>query len=512
MGVLKYSLIPNPVDEISVRTEFPWIGDRPMNIPSGWFGLVYSTCAEIESIVFPQKVEDSIDYFFATLRDENLFVYVNHHKNLEAVKKNAIASLLNELPSKSRRICHICGAAAFIDHYSSSNHQLPNCGSHIDDDETADDDVDSENDNVLSINDLLKGKTSQVENRETQDTSDDNNLIESNTSESNVHSIKIATIKLYDETVIKKLIQDANTKYRDSDTANKVKEHLKKLVKAGEYRGLKPIASSSSTCFDELARDFPNFIEVIEMIKGIHALSSMSEIPRIPAILLLGPPGVGKTMFAEAFAKMMDVAFKVVRMENQQAGGGLVGTADFWSNSKTGAVFNILTENTSGNPVIVIDEVDKSSGDQRYNPINGLYSLLEPLSAESFADEAFPDLPINASKITWILTANYKQWLPEPILSRVRVFDIPPPTNEQSLQVAKRIYTTLRNGSAILTEKFDETLDDSVANMLATMSPRKMRIALEIAFGKAAIAGRCYLSAEDIDVQEVEDKLKMGFL
>jgi ATP-dependent Lon protease len=511
MGVLNYSLIPNPTDEISVRTSFPWIGDRPMNIPTGWFGLVYSTCAEIESIVFPEKVEDSIDYFFATVRDENLFVYVNHHKNVEAVKKNAIASLLNELPSKSRRICHICGAAAFIDRYSSSNHQLPNCGSHIED-ETADDKVDSEKDNVLSINDLLKGKNSQGENGDTQDQTDDNNLVESNGSESNVHFIKTATIKLYDENIVKKLIKDANTKYRDTETGTKVKEHLKKLVKAGEYRALKPITPSSTTCFDELASDFPNFIEVIEMMRGIKALSSMSEIPRIPATLLLGPPGVGKTMFAEAFAKMMDVAFKVVRMENQQAGGGLVGTADFWSNSKTGAVFNILTENTSGNPVIVIDEVDKSGGDQRYNPINGLYSLLEPLSAESFADEAFPDLPINASKITWILTANYKQWIPEPILSRVRVFDIPPPTHAQSVQVARRIYTTLRDSSTILIEKFDDTLDDSVANLLATMSPRKMRIALEIAFGKAAIAARCYLSAEDIDVQEVEEKMQMGFL
>ena len=139
----------------------------------------------------------------------------------------------------------------------------------------------------------------------------------------------------------------------------------------------------------------------------------------------------------------MGVSFKVVRMENQQAGAGLVGTADFWSNSKPGTVFNVLTGGDCGNPVLVIDEVDKAANDSQYNPINGLYALLEPSSARSFNDESFPDVVIDASKVTWILTTNDHRLIPEPILSRVRVFDIPNPDQLQSAMVAKRIYQLL---------------------------------------------------------------------
>jgi ATP-dependent Lon protease len=248
------------------------------------------------------------------------------------------------------------------------------------------------------------------------------------------------------------------------------------------------------------------------MLRGINALSDHSEVMRIPAILLLGPPGVGKTMFAQALANAMQVPFKVVRMENQQAGAGLVGTADFWSNSKPGAVFNILTGGDCGNPVLVVDEVDKAANDSRYDPLNGLYSLLEPNSACTFTDESLPDVSINASKITWLLTANYKNLIPEPILSRVLVFEIPSPDQNQSVKVAGRIYQLLLGESNMLKTRFASTLSDEVAQLIATMTPRKMRLAIEIALGRAAVANRNKIIANDIDVVDTPLKMKIGFM
>ena len=159
-------------------------------------------------------------------------------------------------------------------------------------------------------------------------------------------------------------------------------------------------------------------------------------------------------MFAQALANGMNVPFKVMRMENQQASASLTGTAEFWSNSKPGLIFNLLTTENCANPIVVLDEVDKSNVNAQYNPLNSLYSLLETSSSKVFSDESMPDLTLDASKITWILTANNIDHIPEAILSRVRVFNIPSPSLDQSKSIVSKIYKGMLKDSANLTAKF----------------------------------------------------------
>jgi ATP-dependent Lon protease len=201
-----------------------------------------------------------------------------------------------------------------------------------------------------------------------------------------------------------------------------------------------------------------------------------------------------------------------MRMENQQGSAGLVGTADFWSNSKAGLVFNILTKENCGNPIVVLDEIDKANVNAQYNPLNSLYNLLENTSAKSFSDESLPDLPLDASKITWILTANSKESIPEAILSRVRVFKIPKPNLEQARTIAVRIYNGILNESDLLKSKFDSNLSDEVINHVAHLSPRRVKLAIETALGKAAIAKRGTLTINDFDIKQNVVEKKIGFI
>ena len=73
-------------------------------------------------------------------------------------------------------------------------------------------------------------------------------------------------------------------------------------------------------------------------------------------------------------------------------------------------------------------------------------------------------------------------------------------------------YQLLLGESNTLKTRFAITLTNEVAQLLATMSPRKMRLAIEIALGRAALAGRNMLIAEDIDVVEKVLKMKIGFI
>ncbi|EGI78446.1 AAA family ATPase [Hylemonella gracilis] len=256
--------------------------------------------------------------------------------------------------------------------------------------------------------------------------------------------------------------------------------------------------------------DLPNFTEVLDDVKRHVALSQDSgDGLEITPMLLLGPPGVGKTHFARQLAALLGTGMSLVPMSAMTAGWLLSGASSQWKGSRPGKVFEALVDGQYANPVIVVDEIDKAAGEAQYDPLGALYGLLEHDTAHAFVDE-FAEVAIDASQVIWISTANDERAIPDPILNRMNVFEVPAPTREQARAIAQRLYRAIRQEHG-WGQRFAPEASDEVLDALAELAPREMRRALMTGFGNARLAERDALAAEDLP-RPGHGKTRAGFL
>ena len=260
----------------------------------------------------------------------------------------------------------------------------------------------------------------------------------------------------------------------------------------------------------ELYQSLPNFTEVLDDVKRHVALAQdCRDGIEVTPILLLGQPGIGKTHFAKKLADLLGTGMTLVPMSSMTAGWLLSGSSSQWRGAKPGKVFEALVDGEYANPVIVVDEIDKASGDAQYDPLGALYSLLEHDTAQNFTDE-FAEVPIDASQVIWITTANDERAIPEPILNRMNVFEVQAPTLEAARQIARNLYQSIRGdhgwGAHFAPEPQNDVLDQ-----LCELPPRDMRRALMTGFGNARLERRESIRVADLP-RTGGKKGQMGFL
>lgn len=261
-----------------------------------------------------------------------------------------------------------------------------------------------------------------------------------------------------------------------------------------------------------LSERFPNFSKPIRFLAEQGAYATLRGVPlQVAPILLTGPAGCGKTSFASALAELLGGRSEVLNMASQSCGFTIAGMDRGWSSARPGMVFEALQHGATLSPVILLDEIDKVGTDARSNPLGPLYTLLESRSARTFRDE-YAGIPVDASQVVWIATANDTASIPAPLLSRFRVFEIVPPAEAELLAIAD---VMLAEMSAGLTAA-PCTLPQAWRTRLATCSVRDLRLSLQEALGRAALravsgGGALTLDDQDLVLSPAAPRAPIGF-
>ncbi len=222
-----------------------------------------------------------------------------------------------------------------------------------------------------------------------------------------------------------------------------VKERLKKIYNELLLRGtaLREIATLKSLKpLEVLAAKQPHMKEVVQFVMAQINLAQHSRKPvRLQPMLLLGEAGVGKTHFVQSLAQALSTTIHIQQMDADLTPSFLMGSDRTWGNSQHGMLFSKVVLGQHANPVIVLDELDKSQRSFSHgSPLSSLYSVLEPLSAKAVRDISLL-FEFDASQVTWVATANHAELLDQPLRTRFREFHIVPPTASECLVLAEEV-------------------------------------------------------------------------